>query len=590
MTREEILATTAQNDDLRPLHDILTRDTPGAGRVWKAIEEQQAGNPADLTRYLLGNKDFLLRYSNDEVSRIRTAKTCILMHAAGLEGHTEKTEARLSKIVDDKYSIYGFEWDNALGKSLDEAEKELSVLPYEEKAALINDVLSVTDQKAFIERLCKSFGIEDETERDYQFDEQQEEDIAPAVSPKRYERYYKAAEKASIYNWGAVVERSVVCGCFCCCRIYDSLEVTDMFPARGENTAMCPYCGIDSVIGDYSGIPIRKDVLKELSQLGFGEGMEEVGTSRCLGSGSIHHESVIARRYPDGPARRDRFVDTLVREDVGGTCANVMCILARYGVEAYPQACLDESPEGLLIKTELERYGCDTRFVTNSPDGRTALVQVTRGMSYTGALDVISQTVFKDGNQDPGGRFLSEEDQAPQLVLDITSECPPDFYFFDVPAAGHLYVASYLKRVSGTVVFYELTGELTTDARCAVAASDIVKFSGDRIPDTAFTEAFTDKLFIQTFGADRIRFKLRNGSWRTVRPESDYPARNWDGAGDWMSAAFILGLVNSGRSFDDLHEKDCEMILRKAWRYAFTGHNLELGTKGRIRPGDQEPE
>jgi acetone carboxylase gamma subunit len=35
-------------------------------------------------------------------------------------------------------------------------------------------------------------------------------------------------------------------------------------------TALCPYCGIDSVIGDKSGFPITKEFLEKMYQHWFG--------------------------------------------------------------------------------------------------------------------------------------------------------------------------------------------------------------------------------------------------------------------------------------------------------------------------------
>ena len=49
------------------------------------------------------------------------------------------------------------------------------------------------------------------------------------------------------------------CGCFYCCKIFDVSEIIDY---SLDTTAMCPYCGIDSVLGDNEGFPITFDFLK----------------------------------------------------------------------------------------------------------------------------------------------------------------------------------------------------------------------------------------------------------------------------------------------------------------------------------------
>lgn len=57
------------------------------------------------------------------------------------------------------------------------------------------------------------------------------------------------------------LEESEVCGCIHCERIYSPTEIRNWIAdSRGE-TAECPYCGIDAVVGSASGIPITPGVL-----------------------------------------------------------------------------------------------------------------------------------------------------------------------------------------------------------------------------------------------------------------------------------------------------------------------------------------
>lgn len=52
------------------------------------------------------------------------------------------------------------------------------------------------------------------------------------------------------------------CGCFHCGQIFVPPSITEWID--GENTATCPHCGIDSVIGESSGYPITAEFLKEM--------------------------------------------------------------------------------------------------------------------------------------------------------------------------------------------------------------------------------------------------------------------------------------------------------------------------------------
>ncbi len=58
------------------------------------------------------------------------------------------------------------------------------------------------------------------------------------------------------------------CGCFYCMKIYDPKEITDWIP-DAEETALCPYCGVDSVLGESSGYPITEEFLSEMNDYWF---------------------------------------------------------------------------------------------------------------------------------------------------------------------------------------------------------------------------------------------------------------------------------------------------------------------------------
>ena len=61
-----------------------------------------------------------------------------------------------------------------------------------------------------------------------------------------------------------------VCGCFYCLRIFPPGEITDWIQDVKDGTAMCPYCGIDSVIGESSGFPVTEEFLREMNKCWFG--------------------------------------------------------------------------------------------------------------------------------------------------------------------------------------------------------------------------------------------------------------------------------------------------------------------------------
>ena len=64
------------------------------------------------------------------------------------------------------------------------------------------------------------------------------------------------------------------CGCFYCLKVFSPAEITEWIvedtPIDYRGTALCPYCGIDSVIGESSGYPIEEEFLKAMHKKWFG--------------------------------------------------------------------------------------------------------------------------------------------------------------------------------------------------------------------------------------------------------------------------------------------------------------------------------
>ena len=66
-----------------------------------------------------------------------------------------------------------------------------------------------------------------------------------------------------------LLEKDSVCGCFHCLRIFDPAEIQKWID-NGQ-TAMCPHCGVDSVIGESAGYPLTEAFLKGMRTRWFGE-------------------------------------------------------------------------------------------------------------------------------------------------------------------------------------------------------------------------------------------------------------------------------------------------------------------------------
>lgn len=75
------------------------------------------------------------------------------------------------------------------------------------------------------------------------------------------------AHQFSIYN-KELITKSTKCGCFCCMKIFEPGEIEEWIDPN-DDTALCPYCDIDSVIGDASGYEITEEFLRKMNERWF---------------------------------------------------------------------------------------------------------------------------------------------------------------------------------------------------------------------------------------------------------------------------------------------------------------------------------
>lgn len=64
------------------------------------------------------------------------------------------------------------------------------------------------------------------------------------------------------------LKNDVTCGCFYCKKIFKSNEIKD-WTDNSNDTAICPYCGIDSVIGESVDFTITEEFLKAMHDRWF---------------------------------------------------------------------------------------------------------------------------------------------------------------------------------------------------------------------------------------------------------------------------------------------------------------------------------
>jgi fructokinase len=234
----------------------------------------------------------------------------------------------------------------------------------------------------------------------------------------------------------------------------------------------------------------------------------------------------------------------------GGSCGNVLTILAFLGWDSVPVIRLKDDREATQLIADLEKWQVNTQFVRQED---------------TGSTPVVVQRICTSINGDPYHRFEWRSPQTglmlpryrplPQrIALEVSTQLPrPKVFYFDRPVPSALFLAARARKL-GAVIFFEPSSASDPEAFAqAIRLADIVKYANDRIqPAQVSATRHRPMLEIQTLGEQGLRFRWQGAkdslTWRKVPAVKVANFRDAAGAGDWCSAGIIHGLTRSGRS------------------------------------------
>jgi fructokinase len=234
----------------------------------------------------------------------------------------------------------------------------------------------------------------------------------------------------------------------------------------------------------------------------------------------------------------------------GGSCGNVLTILAFLGWDSVPVIRLKDDREATQLIADLEKWQVNTQFVRQED---------------TGSTPVVVQRICTSINGDPYHRFewrsprtglmLPRYRPLPQrIALEVSTQLPrPKVFYFDRPVPSALFLAARARKL-GAVIFFEPSSAGDSEAFSqAVGLADIVKYANDRIrPAQVSATRHRPTLEIQTLGGDGLRFRWRCSAdslaWRKMPAVKVQQFKDGAGAGDWCSAGIIHGLTKGGRS------------------------------------------
>ena len=288
----------------------------------------------------------------------------------------------------------------------------------------------------------------------------------------------------------------------------------------------------------------------------------------CIGAGLVSLD-ILMRGYEE-----------TVSYKVGGTCGNVLMILAYMGWDCYPVARLNGSDQSKMMLDDMRSHGVHTDFVSTLDDGATPII-------------IQHNIIDKDGNPthkftfqgNRGSLHLDYKPVMKKTAIKVLDELQflPSVFFFDRVSAATVSMAEHFKS-RGCLVFFEPSAKAKeTDFNKAIIYSDIIKFADQRLLDVSFTEAYRNKLFIQTLGSKGLRFNFHGKGWVSLPPVLNDNIVDTSGAGDWTTAVFLNEMAKAGiTTVDELTGEKIKQFLSIAQEKASRSCSYE-GARGMMQ-------
>lgn len=288
----------------------------------------------------------------------------------------------------------------------------------------------------------------------------------------------------------------------------------------------------------------------------------------CIGAGLVSLD-ILMRGYEE-----------TVSYKVGGTCGNVLMILAYMGWDCYPVARLNGSDQSKMMLDDMRSHGVHTDFVSTLDDGATPII-------------IQHNIIDKDGNPthkftfqgNRGSLHLDYKPVMKKTAIKVLDELQflPSVFFFDRVSAATVSMAEHFKS-RGCLVFFEPSAKAKeTDFNKAIIYSDIIKFADQRLLDVSFTEAYRNKLFIQTLGSKGLRFNFHGKGWVSLPPVLNDNIVDTSGAGDWTTAVFLNEMAKAGiTTVDELTGEKIKQFLSIAQEKASCSCSYE-GARGMMQ-------
>lgn len=264
----------------------------------------------------------------------------------------------------------------------------------------------------------------------------------------------------------------------------------------------------------------------------------------------------------------------------GGTCGNVLSILAYLGWDAFPIARMSSDPASDRVRADLARWGVHLDFVSCAPTAHTPIIiqEIKRGRDGK-PKHRFSWSCPKCGRWLPPYKPVTTA--AVEMVTPAMSGV--SVFFLDRLSRAALTLAKAAAD-RGALVMFEPSGKgddrLMTDA---LGLAHVVKYADQRLASVhgLMADGTSTVLVVQTLGERGLRYRHRFGrsasDWVHLDAVQAPRVADTCGAGDWSTAGFLAKAAARGLAgFRLLGARGVRSALRygqalAAWNCGFEG-------------------
>lgn len=269
-----------------------------------------------------------------------------------------------------------------------------------------------------------------------------------------------------------------------------------------------------------------------------------------------------------------------IRSWTGGTCGNVLSILAYFGWDAYPVARMNGDPASNRVRADMELWGVHDDWINCNPTAHTPIiVQEIRRGKHGRSEHRFSWSCPHCGNLLPPFKAITRH--AVEPVKSALADA--SVFFLDRLSRASLMLASEASNRGALVVFEPCSGGSNEHMAEAVRIAHVIKYADDRIASIpGVLEANSAVLLeIMTLGEKGLKYRHRLGKgvtdWTHLEAVPALQLADSCGAGDWCTAGLIARVASDGQ--DGLRRAG-EQGIRDALRYGQALASWNCGFEG----------